>query len=79
MHGYYGRKVSGSTIGIVGLGSIGCAVAKRATGFNMKILYHNRNRKEVEEKQFGELIPYLHFTVLFSIDLKAIWYIILGY
>ena len=41
----------------------------------MKILYHNRNRKEVEEKQFGKLILNLFFTVLFSIDLKTIHYI----
>jgi len=59
LHGYYGSKVSGSTIGIVGLGRIGCALAKRATGFDMKILYHSRNRKEVKEKQFGGLILYL--------------------
>jgi len=71
LHGYFGSKVSRSTIGIVGLGRIGCALAKRATGFDMKILYHNRNRKEVEEKQFGELILYLYFTVLFSIELKT--------
>jgi glyoxylate reductase len=32
------------TLGIFGLGSIGAAVARRATGFNMKILYYNRNR-----------------------------------
>ena len=54
--------VSGSTIGIVGLGRIGCAVAKRANGFDMKVLYYNRNRKEVEEKQFGEIIHF-YFTV----------------
>ncbi|KAL9954995.1 hypothetical protein ACROYT_G042588 [Oculina patagonica] len=53
LHGYYGSMVSGSTIGIVGLGQIGCAVAKRANGFDMKVLYYSRNRKEVKEKQFG--------------------------
>ena len=79
MHGYYGRKVSGSTIGIVGLGSIGCAVAKRATGFGMKLLYHNRNRKEVEEKQIGKLILNLFFNVLFSIDLNTIQYVSIIY
>ncbi len=45
-----GQEIYGSTIGIIGMGRIGEAVAKRATGFDMKILYHNRNRKpEVEE------------------------------
>ena len=47
-------------------------MAKRATGFDMKILYHNRNRKEVEEKKLGELMLYLQFTDLFTIDLKTI-------
>ncbi|KAK3718794.1 hypothetical protein QZH41_014054 [Actinostola sp. cb2023] len=50
---FYGQKVSGSTIGIVGLGGIGSAVAERAKGFKMKILYHSRTRKEHLEKQIG--------------------------
>lgn len=41
---FLGREVSGKTLGIIGLGSIGRAVAKRASGFNMKVLYHNRRR-----------------------------------
>ena len=47
--------ISGSSIGIVGMGAIGSAVAKRANGYGMKVLYHNRNRREVDEKQFGEI------------------------
>lgn len=35
-----GRDVSGATVGIVGLGRIGHAFAKRAGGFDMRILYH---------------------------------------
>jgi glyoxylate reductase len=41
---FLGSDVNGMTLGIFGLGSIGAAVARRATGFNMKILYYNRNR-----------------------------------
>jgi glyoxylate reductase len=41
---FLGSDVNGMTLGIFGLGSIGTAVARRAKGFNMKILYHNRNR-----------------------------------
>jgi glyoxylate reductase len=41
---FLGSDVNGMTLGIFGLGSIGAAVARRAMGFNMKILYHNRNR-----------------------------------
>ncbi len=39
LHGY---EVHGSTIGIIGMGSIGKQVAKRANGFDMEIVYHNR-------------------------------------
>jgi glyoxylate reductase len=45
-----GYDVYGKTIGIVGGGRIGYAVAKRSKGFDMKILYNSRNRhKEIEE------------------------------
>jgi glyoxylate reductase len=37
-----GRDVHGATLGIVGFGRIGQAVARRALGFGMTILYHNR-------------------------------------
>lgn len=40
-----GQNVYGSTLGIIGMGRIGEAVARRANGFGMRILYHNRNRK----------------------------------
>lgn len=39
------RRFHGKRLGIVGLGSIGQAVAKRAGGFDMKIAYHGPNRK----------------------------------
>ncbi|GAX88535.1 2-hydroxyacid dehydrogenase [Effusibacillus lacus] len=46
-----GPDVYGATIGIIGMGRIGEAVAKRAAGFGMKILYHNRTRRhEIEER-----------------------------
>jgi len=48
-----GREVSGSTLGIVGMGRIGKQVAKRARGFDMEILYHNRNRDEAGERELG--------------------------
>ncbi len=38
-----GHDVHGKTLGIVGMGDIGTAVARRAAGFGMRILYHNRN------------------------------------
>lgn len=41
---FLGTDISGATLGIIGMGQIGQAVAKRAAGFNMKILYHSRKR-----------------------------------
>lgn len=53
-----GIEVSGSTIGIVGMGKIGQAVAKRARGFDMKIIYFNSSRKpEVEKELEAEYVP----------------------
>ena len=40
-------SVGGKTLGILGLGRIGEAIAKRALAFGMKIRYHNRNKKNV--------------------------------
>ena len=44
------REVSGKTLGIVGMGRIGKAVARRARGFDMPVLYHNRSRLESDEE-----------------------------
>ncbi|WP_068672797.1 D-glycerate dehydrogenase [Oceanobacillus sp. Castelsardo] len=48
-----GTDIHHKTIGIVGMGRIGEAIAKRAKGFGMEILYHNRSRKEEAEKELG--------------------------
>ncbi|KMY55188.1 2-ketogluconate reductase [Bacillus sp. FJAT-27231] len=48
-----GTDVHHKTIGIVGMGKIGTVVAKRAAGFDMEIIYHNRNRHEVAEEMLG--------------------------
>lgn len=40
-----GRDLTGKTLGIVGLGAIGQAMAKRALGFGMRIIYNSRRRK----------------------------------
>ena len=48
-----GYDVHHKTIGIVGMGKIGQAVAKRATGFEMNILYHNRTKNKEAEKTLG--------------------------
>ena len=48
-----GLEVTGSTLGIVGMGRIGKQVARRAQGFEMRILYHNRRRDEAAEQELG--------------------------
>ncbi|MFK8049062.1 MAG: 2-hydroxyacid dehydrogenase [Halioglobus sp.] len=48
---FTGKDVSGATLGIVGLGEIGQAVARRALGFGMQVLAWNRSPREVEGVQ----------------------------
>jgi glyoxylate reductase len=48
---FLGHEITGKTLGIVGMGRIGRAVARRAAGFEMRVLYHNRNPLTVEEEQ----------------------------
>ncbi|MDG0027115.1 D-glycerate dehydrogenase [Trinickia sp. Y13] len=42
--GFLGADVCGSTLGIIGMGRIGQALARRARGFAMRVVYHNRSR-----------------------------------
>lgn len=42
--GWLGTDVRGGTLGILGMGRIGQAVARRASGFGMPVIYHNRSR-----------------------------------
>ena len=48
-----GRDVSGATLGIVGMGSVGREVTRRARGFGMRIVYHSRTRKPALERRYG--------------------------
>ena len=41
---FTGAEVGGTTLGILGMGRIGRAIARRATGFSMPVIYHNRTR-----------------------------------
>lgn len=51
---HYGVDVHGKTIGIVGLGRIGGALARRAAlGFGMRVLYTNRHANEAAERAYG--------------------------
>lgn len=48
-----GKELSGSTIGILGFGRIGQAVARRAKGFDMDVIYWNRSKKPEAEQAIG--------------------------
>lgn len=52
-----GTRVSGKKLGIVGLGRIGEAIARRGLGFDMQVAYHNRNpRNDVDYQYFNSLV-----------------------
>ena len=59
-----GWDLHGSTLGIVGLGRIGQAVARRAAGFRMKVLYNKRTRDRAAESQLG--VEFRPFKALLS-------------
>jgi len=51
---FLGPELSGKTLGIIGFGRIGQAVARRARAFNLKLIYYNPNKLSPEkEKMFG--------------------------
>lgn len=59
-----GQEVTGSRLGIVGLGRIGIQVARRAQAFDMEIVYHNRNRRPDVETELG--VQWLELDELLS-------------
>ena len=66
-----GTEVHGATLGIVGMGAIGKQVARRASGFDMQVMYHNRNRDTAAEAELGvryaaldELLHHCQFVTL---------------
>ncbi|MCY4402506.1 MAG: D-glycerate dehydrogenase [Candidatus Poribacteria bacterium] len=62
----WGYDVHHSTIGIVGMGRIGYAVAKRALAFDMKVLYYKRNRRHDWEEELG--IEYTELDHLLNVS-----------
>jgi glyoxylate reductase len=53
---FLGRDVSGSTLGIVGFGRIGRAVAQRAEAFGMRVLHSSRTRREEGWRELDDLL-----------------------
>ncbi|OGM25680.1 hypothetical protein A2962_03870 [Candidatus Woesebacteria bacterium RIFCSPLOWO2_01_FULL_39_61] len=50
---FLGINMVGKTLGIIGLGNIGLMTARRAKGWNMRVLYNKRSRDEKAEKELG--------------------------
>lgn len=48
---FLGGDVFGKTLGLIGMGRIGCAIARRAIGFNMRVLYYDVNRLSEDEEK----------------------------
>ncbi len=48
---FLGQDIHHATLGIIGMGRIGQAVAKRASGFDMRVLYNNRSRLDSADEQ----------------------------
>ena len=68
-----GQDIYGATLGIVGMGRIGEAVAKRAIGFDMNVVYHNRRRNQEAEsrldlqfKEFEDLLKESDFVCVMT-------------
>jgi len=68
---FAGRDVHSKTLGIIGMGRIGSAIARRSVGFNMKIIYYSRTRKfeleklySMEFKELPELLKLSDFIIL---------------
>ncbi len=63
--GLLGADLHGSTLGILGMGRIGQGIAKRASGFNMRVIYHNRSRLPADvERAFNA--SYVEFDTLLA-------------
>jgi glyoxylate reductase len=61
-----GSNLKGKTIGIIGLGAIGAEVAKRAQGFEVKVLYHDVVRRPKLEREYG--VEFIDFEGLLRVS-----------
>jgi glyoxylate reductase len=56
---FLGAEVHGATLGILGMGRIGQAIARRSMGFDMQVIYHNRSRLTPEQEAHANHARYV--------------------
>jgi len=56
---FLGADVNGATLGILGMGRIGQAIARRSMGFDMNVIYHNRSRLTPEQEAHANNARYV--------------------
>ncbi|RQO35748.1 D-glycerate dehydrogenase [Herminiimonas sp. KBW02] len=56
---FLGADIHGATLGILGMGRIGQAIARRSTGFDMNVIYHNRSRATPEQEAYANNARYV--------------------
>jgi glyoxylate reductase len=60
-----GQDIHGATLGVVGAGRIGGAIARRAAGFGMRVIYHNRKPAPELERRIGAMgVPIAYVATL---------------
>lgn len=55
---FTGAEVSGTTLGVLGMGRIGRAIARRAAGFAMRVVYHNRTRLPADQEAGARYVDF---------------------
>jgi len=55
---FNGAEIGGTTLGVLGMGRIGRAIARRAAGFSMRVIYHNRNRLPPDQEGDAEYVSF---------------------
>ncbi|MGC9106068.1 MAG: 2-hydroxyacid dehydrogenase [Thermoprotei archaeon] len=76
-----GKEVHHSTLGIIGMGRIGKAVAKRAKGFDMRVIYYSRRKHEEVDAEYVDLDTLLRESdfVVVTVDLNPETYHMIDY
>lgn len=69
LRGFLGADLHGKTLGVLGMGRIGQAIARRSIGFDMQVLYHNRSRLTAQQEAYANNARYVDMdTLLASAD-----------